>query len=131
MSKRVYVAAPYVARREANRVACELHNKDYEITQHWWDFEGTEQEKGAGFLKMCAELDYRGVRTADAMFLLNSAKSEGKAVEQGIAIALGIPIIAVGIRGEFSQNVFHYLPNYHWVPTVEAGFEKLKEVVGE
>lgn len=126
MTKRVYVAAPYAYRWDAKHIAERLEALGYEITQRWWEFEGSEQEKGSAFLSMCADLDVRGVRTADVMFLINCSKSEGKAVEQGIAVTLGIPIIAVGKRGEFSANVFHYLPNYTWVPDIESGFAVLK-----
>jgi hypothetical protein len=64
-------------------------------------------------------LDKRGVKMADVLLLINSAKSEGKAVEQGLAIAYGIPIIAVGVRGVLSKNVFHYLDDYTWTQSVD------------
>ena len=53
------------------------------------------------------------------MVVLNSAKSEGKATEQGIAIEMEMPIIAVGERGTVTSNIFHYLANYRFVPTIE------------
>ena len=134
--KRIYVAAPWIARAEAKEFANVLHEIGYEITMNWWDYEsearGLEKdtENYAKFLHMCATKDLRGVRTADAVVLMNSSKSEGKAVEQGIAIALGIPIIAIGKLGEHSQNVFHYLPLYHWVANQKDALYKLKEVLG-
>src|SRR5689334_12067007 len=106
MGKRVYVAGPWVDREFAKNVAATLAARGYEITQDWWNFESraaAAKDKPA-FLNLCAELDKRGVRTADAVVLINSSKSEGKAVEQGLAIAYGIPIIAIGNRGEYSSN---------------------------
>jgi len=74
-----------------------------------------------------AQDDFRGAASAEALILLSSAKSEGKATEQGIALAKGIPIIAVGKRGEFS-NIFHYLHNYRWVASVEEAIDELGRI---
>lgn len=83
-------------------------------------------ERTAPYLKEQGEKDTQGVIDADVMVLLNSAKSEGKAVEQGIAIAMCIPIIAIGERGAQSNNVFHYMDDYTWVPTAEAAIERIR-----
>ena len=132
-NKRIYVAGPWLHRAEASDIAATLTANGYDVTMDWWNYELGEQEAEdkAAFRRMCAEKDACGVRTADAVVLLNSTKSEGKATEQGIAIALGIPIIAIGKLGELSHNVFHYLPQYHWVNDLYEAVAKLKEVIGE
>lgn len=133
---RIYVAAPWIARGDAKALATILAEAGYTITMDWWNYEGPalaverDTEQYAEFLHMCAVKDMRGVRTADVVVLINASKSEGKAVEQGLALAYGLPIIAIGIRGEYSQNVFHYLPNYHWVNGVADVFNKLEELFG-
>jgi hypothetical protein len=50
--------------------------------------------------------------------------SEGKAVEQGIALGLGIPIISIGTLGEV-KNIFHFLPDYIWVKNEEQAIKAL------
>lgn len=131
MSKRIYVAAPWIARAEARDLATTLEAYGYTITQPWWQFEGDETGCTPEFLRKCGEADIRGVRTADALVLINSFKSEGKAVEQGLALAYGIPIIAIGARGAYSNNVFHYTLPYIWVRDSREAIQKLKELFGE
>src|ERR1700681_2522273 len=53
---------------------------------------------------------------------LNLESSEGKAVEQGIALGAGIPIVGVGVPG---SNVFQHLPEYTWVADLDALVEYL------
>lgn len=131
MSKRIYVAAPWVDRLHARDVAATLTAHGFTITMDWWNYElGEEQaEDKAAFRRMCALKDKAGVRTADAVVLINSAKSEGKAVEQGLALAYGLPIVAIGELGAVSSNVFHYMDNYHWVPDLHTASIKLGEIL--
>lgn len=70
-----------------------------------------------------ARMDMFDVIRADVVLVLNLAKSEGKAVEQGIALAREIPIIVVGLD---RFNVFQYLPQYTFVKTVEEAIQLLK-----
>lgn len=77
-------------------------------------------------LELQALKDLQGVLKANLLIVLNTAKSEGKATEQGIAIADGKPIIAVGERGVVTSNIFHYLMNYRWVKTIEDAVELAK-----
>jgi nucleoside 2-deoxyribosyltransferase len=133
MNKRIYVAGPWVDRENAKQLADRLQKFGYIITADWWNYESgirTGEERDE-FLTHCAVVDKRGVETADAVVLINSSVSEGKAVEQGIAIALDLPIIAIGTRGEHSKNVFHYLYNYKWVPDADAAIAKVQEVLGD
>lgn len=79
-------------------------------------------------MKDCAKKDVMGVFKSDIVLLINSGKSEGKAVEQGLAIALGRPIVAVGKMGEHSKNVFHWLDDYRWVPTLELAYITIDKI---
>jgi len=113
---KIYVAAPWKEREKASEYAGKIRDLGHTITHEWWRFENVpEGNRNDEFHRICAIVDSYGVRDADVVVLLNSMKSEGKAVEQGIAIALGKKIIAVGKRGEHSKNVFHYMDNYIWV----------------
>src|SRR3990167_7650252 len=104
---KVYLAAPFIQKDNMPEIAQELEVRGHEVTHAWWKVDETHINN---VKKMeCAKADMFGVMNADVVVLINSKKSEGKAVEQGIAIGLGIPIIAVGNRGQHSGNIFHFL----------------------
>lgn len=123
---KIYIASPWVERAKVPEIAKLVEAVGHEITHKWWEVEDAAEGTGAdAYLRQQAEWDVNGVKTAKLVLLINSAKSEGKSLEQGIAIADQKPIIAVGKRGEFSKNVFHYLPNYLWVDTVDDALKVL------
>ena len=129
MAKRVYVAGPWVDRKQAKDLAATLHAKGYDITHPWWAYEGEgEHLESEEFLRSCAEADVRGVRTADAVVVLNTHKSEGKAAEQGMAAVLGIPVICITPGEKPSANIFHHLPIYRHVKTTQEALEALSEI---
>lgn len=119
---RIYVAAPWIDRDRARDVAKQLTEMGHTVTHNWWDHDFPWEDHPN--LQKCAQDDVKAVRTADFVLLLNSSKSEGKAVEQGLAIAYNIPIAAVDL-GSDSKNVFHHLPNYIWFKSVEEAIERL------
>lgn len=101
-------------------IAAKVEALGHTVTHKWWEHENIpEDEKTAELLQEQAALDQAGVLKADMLILINSAKSEGKATEQGMALATGKPILAVGVRGTVSINVFHYLPSYRWVDNLD------------
>lgn len=126
MGRLIYIAAPWAEREKLPAIAAQFEAAGHEITWKWWETddipEGGDREAE---LREQAENDFWGVFKCETLILINSAKSEGKAVEQGIALASGIPIIAVGERGLMSLNVFHYMDDYTWKPTVEEALEEL------
>lgn len=123
---KIYIAAPWVHKDRIPDISAKFEAIGCEVTHKWWITEDIqESERTAGALYQQAVNDYLGVVRADLLVLINSDKSEGKAVEQGVAIANDKPIIAVGKRGEVSKNVFHYLENYFWVDTVEDAVRAL------
>lgn len=118
---KIYLAAPWADREKMEEIAQKFEGIGCLITHRWWSVEDVPAvERSPDLMRHQAKLDVNGVKSADAVVLLNSSKSEGKAVEQGIAIANNIPIIAVGERGQHSKNVFHYLRLYYWVPDVDT-----------
>ena len=125
----VYLAGPWVHRRSAVDAAALIIAAGHTITWPWWEHEGKGWAASPKDLAFQARKDVTAIREADVVILLNSAKSEGKAVEQGLAIAWEKPIIAVGQLGDkITLNVFHYLALYHWVPTIEDAIAHLKEL---
>lgn len=129
MVKRIYIAAPWEDRALVPAIAATLEKKGYVITHKWWIFEGEEEDVTWGFKQECARLDVRGVQTADAVLLLNSKKSEGKATEQGIAIAFGIPIIIIGDKSK-RCNIFQTLDSFIWVNNLQEALQKLEDIHG-
>lgn len=108
---RIYLAAPWTHRDTAREVARDLVGAGHSITTRWWEhrevpgyLSSSCPEEEFAELAEQAMLDLDGVAHADVFVLLNTGVSEGKAVEMGVAIASGVPIILVGTR----SNLFHY-----------------------
>ena len=126
---KIYIAAPWIHREDMPNVAKKLEDKGHTITKKWWEVKEAKEGSGKDYeLRTQAEDDVRGVRNADLVLVINSAKSEGKALEQGVAIALDKPIVIVGKRGEHSKNVFHYLPIYKWVDDLEGALNVIDTI---
>lgn len=128
---KIYVAAPWADKEQVPAVAAHLESQGHKITEKWWlveDRPADDSIQMPDYLREHGELDRDGVLNADLVLVINSSKSEGKAVEQGIAIATNKPIIIVGTRGEVSKNVFHYLPLYKWVPSVEEAYKVIDTI---
>lgn len=122
--KRIYIAAPWIERETMPAIAKQVEARGWNITHKWWEFEGEEEDTSWEFKQLCAAKDIRAVRTADVVLLINSVKSEGKAVEQGIALAYGIPIVIVGDKTK-RMNLFQTLNDYWWVKTVDEALHIL------
>jgi nucleoside 2-deoxyribosyltransferase len=121
----VYVAAPWVEREEAQRVATMLRDVGFRVTSRWHALHPDSDDPI--YLEEQAQNDWDDLHDAHAMVLINSQKSEGKAVEQGIAIANGIPIVAIGRK---KNNIFQYLHScYTCVDTAEEAADALSLVV--
>lgn len=126
---RVYLAGPWVDRAAMDARATVFENAGFEISHKWWQTEDDNNTATADKMKRHAYLDYAGIKSADAIVLFNTGKSEGKAVELGIAIGLNRPIVMVGTCGEHSKNVFHYMDECNWVSTVDEATKKTAEVI--
>lgn len=127
----LYLAAPWIDKDKMGELAAKFEAKGHSITHKWWLVEDG-LARTLETLREQAQWDFDGVVAADVVVLFNTSKSEGKAVEQGIALGLGKPIVAVGKQGEISKNVFHYLSDYTWVDDVDGALEVLeRELDGE
>lgn len=105
---RIYVAAPWLRKPDAIAFANRLRALGHEITSRWFEHEGDPNDStGAKIdieeIRQQAQQDIEDVRRAEAIIVLNLQKSEGKAVETGIAITSGIPVISVGSRSNIFQ----------------------------
>lgn len=116
---RVYIAAPFVHKQQAAGAALLLEARGFTITKRWWehrDVDGEKQPNGSTLysseqraeLQQQAFEDVEGVLSADVVVVLNLCTSEGKAVEQGIAIAERIPVLVYAPFGGY-LNVFQHL----------------------
>jgi nucleoside 2-deoxyribosyltransferase len=129
---KIYVAAPWVARETAGLVASQLEQRGHVITERWWDHHDVGVYPGPAYGEDLAELraqadrDIAGVESADVVVVLQLAKSEGKAVEQGIAIALGIPIVVYSPLNE-RGHLFHYREGVEIYNTLDDLYEALGE----
>lgn len=111
-------------------IAAQFEAAGHTITERWWSRTqflaygdpGYHKPGNWNNLEDQAIDDYLGVVQADALVVINSEISEGKATEMGIAIALFKPIILVGQR---TRNVFHYMPSVYPVKTLKAAIRKL------
>lgn len=126
---RVYVAAPWICKPEAMKAGQLIEAKGHLITENWWEhpevfgyLQDTLSQVDEDELAEQAWADVAGVINADVFFLVNLSKSEGKAVETGIALISQIPrLILVGKK----SNLFHYLGPWETFETVEAAVEAL------
>lgn len=124
---KVYIAAPWVRRPEAIEVGKQFVAAGHELTCRWFEHvtDGDPNDSTgvtcnpASIVQQALE-DIADVRRAHVLVVLNLQKSEGKAVETGIAIAAGILVISVGPR----SNIFQALGQE--VETVEAAIDYLR-----
>ena len=134
----VYVASAWVTGDKALEARDKLIRAGFDVTSRWLERVGVEvpaacpgydYTKDANYMTNHAReeslKDIEDVKRADAVVVVNLAKSEGKAVETGLAIAFGIPVIVVGEK----SNTFHSLsaPAMRVVSTVEDAIELLRD----
>ncbi len=113
---KVYIAAPWVRREEAKAFGKRLLKEGHDVTSRWFYHEGPlDNSVGRGVspevCKQQAREDIEDVRRADVLVVLNLEKSEGKAVETGIALTCGIPVISVGQRSNIFQALGIEVPD--------------------
>lgn len=130
---KIYVAAPWTHGGDALRIAETLKLNGYTITSRWlarahntdpnYDY-AKDPAYTAKIGKAEALKDLEDVARSDVVLVYNPVKSEGKAVEQGVALALKIPIIVIGAV----TNTFQYLdpPAVTVVNTLDDALQLLK-----
>lgn len=122
---KIYVAAPWTRKAEASAMGAALEKAGHTITKKWWEHRevpgylqtGIHPDENQELIQQAME-DIKGALEADAFVLLNLEKSEGKAVETGVALTSAIlrsfghttagisRMILVGGK----TNLFHYIP---------------------
>ena len=103
-------------------IAAQFEAAGHVVSEHWWEHRDIGLEtRHLNELEDQATRDFIGVVRADALIVINAEKSEGKAAEMGVAIALMKPVILIGKR----TNIFHFLPSVHPVKDVRAAIRKL------
>lgn len=117
---RVYIAAPWTHKPAAIAAAVAFEQAGFTVTKRWWEHRDTTDIEE---LAIQAIEDIAGVFNANWFVLLNLEKSEGKAVETGLALAYGTPIIVVGKP----TNLFHYLPGTRFADTVEDAIQTIQQ----
>jgi nucleoside 2-deoxyribosyltransferase len=121
----IYVAAPWIHKDAAAQFAAQCQARGYTITRKWWEYEAGDEE--VDVLQEQAIADFDAVAAADAVVVLQIAKSEGKAAETGYAIAQGIPVIA-HLGGNAPGNIFHHHPGVMKVHTQNEVFTALNAI---
>lgn len=119
----VYIAAPWARRYEVPAVAAQVVAAGHTITSRWHSIWIDTDSDDPIVLAQEAVNDLADVAASSQMLVLNLEKSEGKAVEQGLALAFGIPIIIIG---DIRLNVFQFLPQVRLVATVEEALALVK-----
>lgn len=103
----IYLAAPWADRPKAREIRDEFVEAGIAVTSRWLDLHGGEDEASRTDEEKSVEAinDVEDVMRADILVLWNSMKSEGKAVETGLALAACKGIVLIGEK----TNIFHYL----------------------
>lgn len=125
---KIYLAAPWVQRDAARETSIAFEVAGHEITEKWWDHVEVDLDDPENHpeLERQALKDVLGVASADLIVVLQLEKSEGKAVETGLGLALGKPVLVVGPRG----NLFHFLTDFvEVVSDVETAITRINEAV--
>lgn len=122
----LYIAAPWIHREDARRAGERFEEAGFEVNSRWFHHDGDPADSTGAtvaneYILQQALEDYEDVIGADFLVVLNLSKSEGKAVETGIAIASGTPFITVGPRG----NIFAVLGEAE-LDTIEEAIDFLR-----
>lgn len=106
---KIYCAGPWIHKSDLKVIADELRHRNFTVTSRWHDttLNSNIYEAEPRVMSEEAQKDYDDIFAADTLVYLNSAKSEGKATELGIALARGYDIFVIGGR---QNNVFQHLP---------------------
>lgn len=121
-----YVAGPFADRPHVREIIAKINAAGWRTCSRWADSDNPDIDpddpEREAKLRLQAIRDIEDVVKADGLIYVNSQKSEGKATELGISIAMLKPVIIIGTR---ENNIFLNLriPAY---PTIEDALEWLK-----
>lgn len=120
---KIYLAAPWAHRHTLPPLVAQIRAAGHTLTSRWHDQWAHVDSHDPVVMRGEAQYDLDDVREAETVLVLNLEKSEGKAVEQGYALALHIPIIVVG---DTRFNVFQYLDTVRLVPDLPSALALLQ-----
>lgn len=128
---KVYVAAKFEDAERVREVYVKLRAVGCEIT-HDWTAESTEKmsgPEGDKYRTECAFNDYKGVKKANAVLVINHDRLFGGAAEMGMALAWGKKVFVVDSKARY--NIFFSLPNgmITMVDSIDDGIARIKEMV--
>ena len=117
---KIYVAASYLRKAEAEQIAARLTEKGHIITSKW--LEQTRAFEGDVEGRNYAIRDFEEIAASDYVVCLtgDSLSSGGRHTEIGIAIGLNVRVFLVGPK---ESSVFHHHPCVDQVDTVEDLFK--------
>jgi nucleoside 2-deoxyribosyltransferase len=138
MKERIYIAARFSRRPEANALANELKALGYSITSRWVLPDcthvlptGLSAQAADAERRRFADEDIQDVFAADWLVSLQEEPRTngrgGRHVEFGMALALGHRVSAIGPR----ETVFHHGADVEHFETVEAFLDSLKAAAKE
>lgn len=118
---KIYVAAPWARKAEAQAAARQFEEAGFITVSRWL----REHDDTTDHILLQKEAfhDIEDIHRADVLVLLNLERSEGKSFEAGIAWTWGTPVIVVGTR---EGNIFYHLPTMQLARDVEGAISLLK-----
>lgn len=127
---RVYVAGRTTDTERVNVLQEQLRKRGHTITYDWTrnvaEVVADPALYNPGYALGCAEQDWDGVNTADVMIALCARGWLGTAIEIGIALQAGVPIVMVG--NPERDCVFFYLPAVYGCKEVEDAIDTAEHV---
>lgn len=130
---KVYIAGSWKRKGDAAILADHLEANGFKVVRRWWMHDADEHE----ILQQLADGDYAGVVNCDAFVVCNWPKSEGKAVETGIALhrhrssTSGFPGLFILDDNDKSEgnptNIFQNLDDFEWTFSTEELIDALRD----
>jgi nucleoside 2-deoxyribosyltransferase len=118
---RVYLAGSWKDIVPMGKLKQQFIAAGIDVISDWTEREADEDQTLVS-RQNAALLDFEQVRQCNTLVIVNAMKSEGKASEMGMALALGKRVILIGPR---DTNVFYDLPQVEQVATISAAIELL------
>jgi nucleoside 2-deoxyribosyltransferase len=124
---KIYVASSFVNQSEVKQAMATLRSLGHEITMDWTAESevGKDAQELAAYRVQCAEADFRGVRTADVVMVINHPAIKGGLVEMGMALALKKKVF-VAFPGRVS-NIFTYISGVEEYESLNETIQAIEE----
>lgn len=131
MKPSVYVAGPWVRKAECAAFRDRLVKEGFKVTSRWLDLDesvdNSFKPENMQLLQQRAMEDIEDVLSSDILMLMNLEKSEGKAVETGMAMLSAKGIVMLGDytnvfqtlnfpKAKDEDDAVRILSDYPWAP---------------